>query len=101
MAQIARAAVAAGIAWAIINSEVDYVSTLRQLRQDSLVPVFSILSDHDAIGKIQGQQIAAILGDTGRILYIEGPSGNVAKLCTKGMLATKPAERRRENREGD
>ena len=90
MAQIARAAVAVGIAWAIINAEVDYVSTLRQLPQDSLVPVFSMLSDHDAIGKIQGQQIAAILGDTGRILYIEGPSGNVAKLRTKGMLATKP-----------
>ena len=90
MAQIARAAVSAGIAWAIINAEVDYVSTLRQLRQDSLVPVFSMLSDHDAIGKIQGQQIAAILGDTGRILYIEGPSGNVAKLRTKGMLSTKP-----------
>jgi ribose transport system substrate-binding protein len=90
MAQIARAAVTAGIAWAIINAEVDYVSRLRQLRQHSLVPVFSILSDHDAIGKIQGQQIAAILGDTGRVLYIEGPSGDVARLRTKGMLSTKP-----------
>jgi ribose transport system substrate-binding protein len=90
MAQIARAAVAAGIAWAIINAEVDYVSRLRQLRQRSLVPVFSILSDHDAIGKIQGQQIAAILGDTGCILYIEGPSGDVARLRTRGMLSTKP-----------
>jgi hypothetical protein len=90
MAQIARAAVTAGIAWAIVNAEVDYISPLRQLQQHSLVPVFSILSDHDAIGKIQGQQIAAILGDTGRILYIEGPSGNVAKLRTKGMLSTKP-----------
>jgi ribose transport system substrate-binding protein len=90
MAQIARAAVTAGIAWAIINAEVDYVSRLRQLRQHSLVPVFSILADHDAIGKIQGQQIAAILGDTGRVLYIEGPSGDVARLRTKGMLSTKP-----------
>ena len=90
MAQIATAAVASGIAWAIINTEVDYVSRLRQLRRPSLVPVFSILSDHDAIGKIQGQQIAATLGDTGCVLYIEGPTGNVAKVRTKGMLSTKP-----------
>jgi ABC-type sugar transport system substrate-binding protein len=70
MAQIARAAVTAGIAWAIINAEVDYISRLRQLGQHSLVPVFSILADHDAIGKIQGQQIAAILGDTGCVLFL-------------------------------
>jgi ribose transport system substrate-binding protein len=90
MVQIATAAVASGIAWAIINSEVDYISRLRQLRQPSLVPVFSILSDHDAIGKIQGQQIAAILGETGCVLYIEGPTGNVARVRSKGMLSTKP-----------
>jgi ABC-type sugar transport system substrate-binding protein len=83
MAQIARAVVAAGIAWVIINAEVDYVSRLRQLPQHSLVPVFSIVSDDDAIGKIQGQQIAAILGDTGCVLYIEGPSGDVARLRTR------------------
>jgi len=59
MAQIAKAAVTAGIAWAIVNTDVDYVS---QLRQHALVPVFSILSDHAAIGKIQGQQIAPSSG---------------------------------------
>jgi len=88
MAQIARAAVGAGIAWAIINSEVDYVG---QLRQHALVPVFVMLSDHEAIGKIQGQQIGALLGEQGCVLYIEGPSvRDVAKIRTKGMLATKP-----------
>jgi ABC-type sugar transport system substrate-binding protein len=90
MAQIARAAVTAGIDWAIIKAEVDYVSRLRQLPQHSLVPVFSVLSDHDAIGKIQGRQIAAIPGDKGCVLYIEGPSGDGAKLRAKGMLSTKP-----------
>ncbi len=88
MAQIAKAAVAAGIAWGVINSDVDYIS---QLRQHALVPVFSILSDHEAIGKIQGQQIAAFLGDQGCVLYVEGPSvRDVAKVRSKGMLATKP-----------
>jgi ribose transport system substrate-binding protein len=88
MAQIAKAAVGAGIAWAIINSDADYIS---QLRQHALVPVFAVVSDHEVIGKIQGQQIAAFLGEQGCVLYIEGPSvRDVAKIRTKGMLATKP-----------
>jgi len=88
MPQIAKAAVGAGIAWAIINSDVDYIP---QLRQRALVPVFAVVSDHETIGKIQGQQIAAFLGEEGCVLYIEGPSvRDVTKLRTKGMLATKP-----------
>lgn len=88
MSQIAKAAVGAGIAWGIINTDVDYIA---QLRRHALVPVFSVLSDHAAIGKIQGQQIGALLGDQGCVLYIEGPSvRDVAKVRTKGMLATKP-----------
>jgi ribose transport system substrate-binding protein len=89
MAQIARAAVGAGIGWGIINTQVDYV---QQLRQHALVPVFAVISDHEAIGKIQGEQIGAILGNKGCVLYIEGPSvRDVAKIRAKGMLATKPA----------
>jgi ribose transport system substrate-binding protein len=88
MAQIAKAAVGAGIAWAIINTDVDYIS---QLRQHALVPVFSIMSDHQAIGKLQGQQIGAFLGEQGCVLYLEGPAvRDVAKLRTKGMLSAKP-----------
>ncbi len=88
MEQIARAAVKAGIGWGIINSSAEY---LPELRRQAKVPVFSVVSDHEAIGKIQGQQMAALLGDTGNVLYIEGPSvRDVAKLRTKGMLATKP-----------
>ncbi len=89
MAQIARAAVGSRIGWAIVNSDVDY---LAEMRRDAKVPVFSLLSDHEAIGKIQGQQIGAILGETGCVLYIEGPAvRDVAKIRTKGMLSTKPA----------
>jgi ribose transport system substrate-binding protein len=88
MAQIAKAAVDAGIAWGLINTEVDYIT---QLRQRALVPVFSIVSDHEAIGRIQGQQIAAFLGEQGVVLYMEGPLRDVAKLRSKGMLATTPA----------
>ena len=88
MPQVAKAAVSAGIAWVIINAGVDY---LPQLRQHAIVPVFSLISDHEQIGKIQGQQIAAILGDTGCVLSIEGPGiRDVAKLRSKGMMAAKP-----------
>ena len=87
MPQVAKAAVAAGIAWGVINNEVDYIA---QLRQHALVPIFAVMSDHEAIGKIQGQQVATLLGDQGCLLYIEGPARDVAKLRSKGMLSTKP-----------
>jgi len=89
MPQVAKAAVSAGIAWVVINAGVDY---LPQLRQHAMVPVFSVMSDHEEIGRIQGQQIAAILGETGCVLYIEGPGiRDVARMRTKGMASTKPA----------
>lgn len=88
MPQIARAAVGAGISWVLINSDVDYISSLRR---ESAVPVFSIVSDHETIGKIQGQQIGSILGNKGCVLYIEGPSvRDVAKIRAKGMMSSKP-----------
>ena len=99
MAQIAKAAVSAGIAWTIINSDVDYIP---QLRQHALVPVFAVVSDHETIGKIQGQQIAAFLGEQGCVLYLEGPSvRDVTKMRTKGMLATKPPAMNVKTLKGD
>lgn len=87
--QVARAAVAAGIGWVVLNHEVDYIL---QLRRTFKVPVFAISSDHDAVGRIQGQQFAALLPNGGSILYIEGPANSsAAKERTAGMLKTKPA----------
>jgi ribose transport system substrate-binding protein len=89
MQQIARAAVGAGIAWGIINTTVDYIP---DLRKHALVPVFCVQSDHAAIGKIQGEQIGAMLGEKGCVLYIEGPSvRDVAKIRSKAMMSAKPA----------
>ncbi len=86
--QVARAAAAAGIGWVVLNHEVDYI---RDLRRTYKVPVFSISSDHDAVGKIQGQQFAALLPNGGSMLYIEGPANSVAaKQRTAGMNRTKP-----------
>jgi len=98
MPQVAKAAVAAGIGWVVINAGVDY---LPQLRQHSLVPVFSLVSDHEAIGKIQGQQMATILGDEGCVLYLEGPARDVARMRTKGMMSTKPPKIAIKSLKGD
>jgi len=88
MPQVARAAVAAGISWGVLNSNVDYIA---QLRQHALVPIFSVASDNEQVGKIQGHQITAILGEEGCVLYIEGPVGrDVSKMRTSGMMAIKP-----------
>lgn len=99
MPQVAKAAVSSGIAWVLINSSVDY---LAPLRQHATVPVFSMISDHEAIGKIQGEQMGAILGDQGCVLYIEGPAvRDVSRFRTKGMMATKPAGIKLKTLKGD
>src|SRR6202049_1225912 len=87
--QVARAAVAAGIGWVVLNHEVDYIV---QLRRTFKVPVFAISSDHEAVGRIQGQQFAVLLPNGGSMLYIEGPAdSSAAKERTAGMMKTKPA----------
>lgn len=86
--QVARAAVAAGIGWAVMNREVEYI---RQLRQSFKVPVFGVSSDNLEIGRIQGQQLGALLPKGGTVLYIQGPSeADAAKLRTEGMEKAKP-----------
>jgi ribose transport system substrate-binding protein len=87
--QVARAATAAGIGWVVLNSEADYLADLRRTYK---VPVFSITSDHEEVGKIQGKQFEALLPNGGMVLYIEGPPNSAAaKARTQGMTKTKPA----------
>jgi ABC-type sugar transport system substrate-binding protein len=86
--QVARAAAAAKIGWGILNHDADYI---HQLRQAFRVPVFSLSSAHQAVGQIQGKQMAALLPDGGSVLYIEGPANSSAsKERTEGMNQTKP-----------
>lgn len=88
--QVARTAVGAGICWAVLNREAEY---LTELRKTSRVPIFSVSSDHQEIGKIQGQQFAALLPRGGSILYIQGPSENsAAKDRTEGMHSALPSK---------
>ena len=87
--QVARAATAAGMGWVILNREVDYIAELRRAQK---VPVFAVTSDHVEIGRIQGQQMKALLPDGGSVLYIQGPAGSdAAQQRTEGMQQAKPA----------
>jgi ABC-type sugar transport system substrate-binding protein len=84
----AEAAVAAGIAWVVSNAHVDYIGALRR---NAKAPVFQISQDHMEVGKIQGQQMGAILWAGGSVLYLRGPSMSWwATKRTEGMESTKP-----------
>jgi ABC-type sugar transport system substrate-binding protein len=52
--------------------------------------VFAVSPDQEEVGRIQGQQLAALTTE-GNVLYIEGPSSSsAANLRRSGILATKP-----------
>src|SRR3974377_2068097 len=87
--QVARAAVSAGIGWAVLKRDANYIP---ELSQTGKAAVFGISSDHVEIGRIQGRQCAALLPTGGSVLYIQGPSENsAAKERTLGMQEAKPA----------
>jgi ribose transport system substrate-binding protein len=86
--QVARAAAQAGIAWVVLNAEVNYLSHLRATHR---VSAFSVNSNQQEIGRIQGRQMAAMLPQGGSVLYIQGPSNSIAAPeRTAGMNQTKP-----------
>ncbi|HEY2118987.1 MAG TPA: substrate-binding domain-containing protein [Candidatus Acidoferrum sp.] len=87
--QVARAAIQAGIGWAVLNRDASYIA---EFRQSSKVPIFGVSSDQIEVGRIAGRQCAALLPGGGTILYIEGPSQNiVAREREIGLQETKPA----------
>lgn len=85
--QVARAAAAAGIGVVLLNRDADYVA---ELRRQFHVPVFAITSNHEEIGRLQGQQLGTLLPNGGNVLYIQGPGENLAaKQRYTGLLETK------------
>jgi ribose transport system substrate-binding protein len=85
--QVAQAASAAGIGWAVLNRRPQY---LLDLRAKATAPIFTISSDNFEIGRIQGKQFTALLPGGGSVLYIEGPSqSSSSQARTAGMMETK------------
>jgi len=86
--RVAEAAVAAGIAWIVSNAKVDYISALRAKTK---APVFLVSQDHIEIGRIQGQQIAAMLRNGGTVLYLRGPGmSSIASRRFEGIDGGRP-----------
>jgi ABC-type sugar transport system substrate-binding protein len=88
MPQVARAALTAGIGWVVLNAYPGYVT---EFRKQFRVPLFALTSNHEEIGRIQGQQLAALLPHGGQVLHIQGPTANsAASERTTGTLHSKP-----------
>jgi ribose transport system substrate-binding protein len=86
--QVARAACGAGIGWCVLINVPDY---LAELRRNAKAPVFAVSTDQEEIGRIQAQQLAALLPRGGSALYIQGPSEHfAAKQRTLGLQSALP-----------
>jgi len=86
--QVGKAAVTAGIAWVVLNREIEYIADLRRAYR---MPIFTVAANHEEFGRIQAKQIAALLPKGGSVLYIEGPAENyAAKQRTIGFYEAKP-----------
>jgi ribose transport system substrate-binding protein len=86
--QVARAAAAKGIGWAVLSRDAEYISELRSAFR---IPAFVVTADHKEIGRIQGFQLAALLPQGGIVLTILGPTQSTAAgLRHAGLLETKP-----------
>jgi ABC-type sugar transport system substrate-binding protein len=82
--RVAKAAVSAGIGWMLLSARETYLAELAQ--QAPTLPIAAVSSDDEEIGRIQGQQIAALLPGGGAILYVEGPPHHAASPARrKGM----------------
>lgn len=89
MLNVAEHATKMGVAWCVLNRDVDYLSSLRQKAQNA---VFEVSVDQDQVGRLHAQQIATLLPNGGHILYIAGPSsGSAAPLRSQGLLTAKPS----------
>jgi len=90
LGQPAKIAASSGVGWVVLNREVDYLGELRRLYPAT--PLFCVTTNHEEVGRIQGEQIAHLLPRGGAVLYIHGPSDNKAAVRrATAMQAAKPA----------
>lgn len=84
LAEPARTAAAAGIGWALLNREAQYLDALR--RDHPALSIFSATPDQVEIGHLAARQAKAVLPRGGRVLYVTGPtSTSSARRRLEGM----------------
>jgi len=87
MERVARNALQAGIGWVLLNRNVPYLEELRG--RFPQLPVCSVGTDQEEIGRIQGRQFKILLPRGGSILYIQGPPDtSAAQERLRGMQDT-------------
>jgi ABC-type sugar transport system substrate-binding protein len=70
--RVARAATQAGIGWVLVNRRVPYLDALRA--SHPTLPVAAVGTDQVEVGRLQARQFRALIrGDSGVVLYIQGP----------------------------
>jgi ABC-type sugar transport system substrate-binding protein len=80
---LAHEAAAAGMEWGLLNDGA-YIADLRQ--QHPKRAIFAAASDQTEIGRLQADQIRALLGPQGRVMCITGNQRNVeARLRLEGL----------------
>jgi ABC-type sugar transport system substrate-binding protein len=89
--KVAEAAAAAGIGWAVLHKEVDYIAELLKRHR---VPVFMVSSDHAEEGRIQAKQLALLLRQGGLVVCVMGPrADSITERRFEGLKQAIPGTR--------
>jgi ABC-type sugar transport system substrate-binding protein len=84
LAGVVREAVAAGVHWIFLNANEDDLDVIRREKPDAVVA--TVCPDEVATGRIQGQQICALVPAGRRVLYVQGnPRSLTSRQRTAGM----------------
>ena len=78
---LAHNAARSGIAWVLLSRWSDAIPDFR--RQYPQVPIFAVLPDQLEIGRIQGQQLRALLQAGDELVYIQGPIATYSTRCRR------------------
>jgi ABC-type sugar transport system substrate-binding protein len=86
LAEVARTAVRAGVAFALLNREAAFLAALRQDAPG--LAVFSVTPDQEEIGRVQARQVRALAPAGGSVLCVAGPSAtSSARRRLEGLRA--------------
>jgi len=84
LTRVVREAAAAGVHWVFLNATDDDLEVIR--REGARTVIAAVCPDEVATGRIQGQQIRALIPTGRRVLYVQGnPRSLASRQRTAGM----------------